>query len=928
MTDEEFIRAKKLVFSTISALIGDSVPTEEEFRDAASKVREGLKIFFPSVTVSDEDYGKIIDSVRENMTVQMSGTETLITSKDKHRAWLHEIRGKTDWFFWGRYDKYLRLDKSWSLAIVASLDTASDKILDLLGNPNSKESFNRRGLIIGEVQSGKTANYTAICNKAADVGYNVIIVLTGMLEDLRRQTQERLDLEFAGAMSQIFLSNESKIVRKYQSIGVARYGVGKRIPQFTSTQRDFSKNILAALNLDIRDLNGTILFVVKKNKYVLENLIDWLEKSMDIGKTQIERSLLLLDDEADNASINTNKIEEDPTTINRCIREILSKFKQTTYVGITATPFANIFINPDSEEEMLGNDLFPKDFIYALDVPKNYIGPTAIFGDAGNYRNMLVEIEPKDAPDIEEFIPRKHKLNFNVQELPASLYEAMNYFLLANAVRDLRGDKTAHRTMLIHVSRFVNVQEQVYHLVNEWISDVRRDLRNYAKLPADEAERDSEHIAELHRVFEKFEFEKICGMSWEKFLYDYLREASELLIAGLRNSGEKNSFNYADHPEGLRVIAIGGNSFSRGLTLEGLCVTYFYRHSQAYDTLMQMGRWFGYRPHYDELCKIWTTAEIMDWYGYITDVSRELREEISIMQDYNMTPKDFGLKVRQHPGTLMITARNKMRAAVPITRPVGLDKIFLETPRLLNDKNILDANKKRVMDFVDSLRDFPPIEGVRQKNSWSGVPKEKIADLILNFQTAPWHLAFQSQPIGKYILNKMDDTAWDVFIAEGDGEIFSELSVGGVSIVVKPIVRKVLSKDEQIMISETKVRVGSLGMTKVGLTADEIRYAEEGYRAIKGNEKVKDPPDRAYMIYGRKPLLVLYVIRPIDRKTGKVPAGVPDVLFALGVGFPARSPRISCSKIETADYYANVVAIDKFNSDDFYDDEDDEDIEK
>lgn len=927
MTDEEFTKIKGNAFDNILMMIGDTVPTEEEFRDAACRAREGLKIFFPNIKVSDEDYGKIIDYVREKLTVQMLGTETLITSKDDHQSWLHEISSKTDWFFWNRYDKYLRLHKNWSPAIIASLDASSDKILDLLGNPRSPESFERRGLIIGEVQSGKTTNYTAICNKAADVGYNVIIVLTGMLEDLRRQTQERLDLEFAGAKSQVFLSNEVKTVSRYQPIGVAnvaKYGGKKRIPQFTSTQRDFSKNILASLNLDIRDLNGTILFVVKKNKNVLENLIDWLEKSIDSGKTQIERSLLLIDDEADNASINTNKEDEDPTTINRCIRGILSKFRQTTYVGITATPFANIFINPDNEEEMLGNDLFPKDFIYALDVPKNYIGPTAIFSDEGNYRDMLVEIEPQDTPDIEKFIPRKHKSNFKVQSLPQSLYEAMNYFLLANAVRDLRGDKKTHRTMLIHVSRFVNVQEQVYRLVNEWLYNVRRDLRNYSALPAEEAERNSEYITELHRVFVKFDFEKLCNMNWKNFLHNHLRKANESVVTGLRNSSGRNSFNYAEHPDGLRVIAIGGNSFSRGLTLEGLCTTYFYRHSQAYDTLMQMGRWFGYRPHYDELCKIWTTLEIMDWYGYITDVSRELREEISIMQNYNMTPKDFGLKVRQHPGTLMITARNKMRTAVPIKRPVGLDKIFLETPRLLNDKNILDENKRLIFEFVDSLKDFQPIEGVRWKNSWSGVPKEKIAGLILNFQTAPWHLAFQSQPIGKYILNKMDDTAWDVFIAEGDGKIFSKMSVGGIPIELKPIVRQVLSKNNQIMISGTKVRVGTLGMTKTGLTIDEIRQAEEDYRAIRGNEKVTNPPDRAYMIYGRKPLLILYVIRPTDKKTGNVPTGVPEILFALGVGFPARSPNVSNSQIKTADYYANVAAMEKFNPEDFYD----EDVEE
>ena len=369
----------------------------------------------------------------------------------------------------------------------------------------------------------------------------------------------------------------------------------------------------------------------------------------------------------------------------------------------------------------------------------------------------------------------------------------------------------------------------------------------------------------------------------------------------------------------MRIIAIGGNSFSRGLTLEGLCVTYFYRHSKTYDTLMQMGRWFGYRPHYDNLCKIWTTSEIIDWYGYINDVSSELREEIFIMQEYGMTPKDFGLKVRQHPDTLMITAKNKMRSSVPIKRPVGLDKIFLETPRLLNDEKILSENKDLVIDFIKFLNGFPPIYNLKNKNAWSGVPKEKIAEFILKFQTSQWHLAFQNQPIAEYIRQKMDDKLWDVIIAEGSSQI--QIQISSSPIVLKPIVRKILAKDEQIMISGTKVRVGSLGITRLGLTDAEIKKAKQEFHSIKGNEK-KNLPDRAYMIYGRNPLLVLYIIEPKNKI-----ANVPDVLFAIGVGFPARSPNVKESNIETADYVANVVASEKFNFQDF-DDNDDEDIEE
>ena len=928
MTDEEFKKARDLIFNNMKILIGDNIPTEEEFKIAADKSRLMFDSMAPVLNLnklSDDEYKKIIDSIRENLTVKMTGVEALIEGEEEHSSWLHDIKGKIDWFFWQRYSKYLEYDKKWSNRLIVSLDKTSDKILDLLGDPRSEKSFKRRGLIIGDVQSGKTANYTAICNKAADVGYNVIIVLTGMLEDLRKQTQERLDLEFAGRKSQVFLYDNDAL-KKFEPIGVAKYDGNKnikRIPQFTSAIKDFNKNILLSQNLDIRDLNGTILFVVKKNSRILKNLIDWLENSINTGEKQIDRSLLLIDDEADNASINTNKLEEDPTAINQCIRKILSKFYQTTYIGITATPFANIFINPDSTEEMLGDDLFPKDFIYALDIPNNYIGPTAIFGDNGAFQNMLVKIEPEDSPDIENFIPKNHKSDFKVDELPPSLYESMNYFLLVNALRDLQGDRKTHRTMLIHVSRFINVQQQIYNLVDKWLDRVIRDLKNYSALPAEDADRNSKYICELHKVFDKNDFATLCKMDWEKFLHNYLRAAVEPVIVGLRNSSGKNSFDYATCPEGLRVIAIGGNSFSRGLTLEGLCVTYFYRHSKTYDTLMQMGRWFGYRPNYGNFCKIWMPSEIIDWYGYITDISNELREEIFIMQKYDMTPKDFGLKVRQHPGALMITAKNKMRSSVLIRRPIGLDKIFLETPRLIYEEQILSANENLIVEFVNSLEDFPPVENAGNKKSWRGVPKEKIVQLILKFATDPWNLAFQSEPIGEYIHSKMNDETWDVIIPEGEGQkIYDKFKNGNMRI--KPIQRKILASDKQIMISGTRVRIGSLGVAKAGLTNEQIVNAEKEYRAIKGNENKKNVPDRAYMIYGRKPLLILYVIEPKNKT-----ADMPDFLFALGVGFPARYKNVKNSGLKTADYVANVVASEKYSFLDFYDDdEDDMEIEE
>ena len=127
-------------------------------------------------------------------------------------------------------------------------------------------------------------------------------------------------------------------------------------------------------------MNTTVVFVIKKNKSILNNLIRWLKSNNADTRGVISKSLLLSDDEADNASVNTNDPEKDPTAINKAIRELLKLFRQSSYLGITATPYANIFINPDNEDEMRGDDLFPRDFIYALSPPTNYIGAEDIFG--------------------------------------------------------------------------------------------------------------------------------------------------------------------------------------------------------------------------------------------------------------------------------------------------------------------------------------------------------------------------------------------------------------------------------------------------------------------------------------------------------------------------------------------------------------------
>lgn len=302
------------------------------------------------------------------------------------------------------------------------MDDILDNLTDLLGNPKSKKSFQRRGLIIGDVQSGKTSNYTGLLCKAADAGYEAIVLLTGTIEKLRKQTQLRIDEGFVGMDSSAMIKQKENNI-----IGVGKYNPSIYPIVLTSTMNDFKTNIANNLSFKIGVTNSPILFVIKKNVSTLKNLNKWLKIQNSNSNDKIDHSLLVIDDESDNASVNTNSEEKNPTTINGQIRELLSLFNRASYVGFTATPFANIFIDPDTTDSMFKEDLFPKDYIYCLNAPTNYIGARDIFSEEGKYRNLLMTINKEE---IEKYIPSNHKRDYIIYNIPNDMKEAINTFYL------------------------------------------------------------------------------------------------------------------------------------------------------------------------------------------------------------------------------------------------------------------------------------------------------------------------------------------------------------------------------------------------------------------------------------------------------------------------------------------------------------------
>ena len=576
--------------------------------------------------------------------------------EDKHN-WYSNMN-VTNSFFWPRYKDYMREHTTISPRSINLLeDTTLPDILNCLGNPNEKFEGKRfvRGLVIGDVQSGKTATYTGLICKAADAGYKVVILLAGITESLRQQTQERIDEGIVGSSLKLDGKRE---IRK--NVGV---GLPIRATSFTSCVNDFVGNC-DKITMSLNAHKSLVLFVIKKNVSVLRKLHDWLEEqNIDPITGYIDVPMLLIDDEADNASVNTKKDETDPTQTNKLIRQICHLFKNSTYVGFTATPFANIFIDPESVDSMKHADLFPKDFIYALQSPSNYVGASKIFYSDGMYHQNLRYITDIEEPDYtsDEY---KEDSKFDIEKLnagpfyyrhkkewdgilPASLRESVLCFFITNVIRDLRGQKSAPRSMLVNMSRFVKVQVKITAHIEKIYNETYNNIR--FSFSEDNGENTNLPLyIELQQIWKKH-FTNVKDVTFPRVVKkkNLLNAIEKIVVLTVNGSKQSGKLDYKSN-KSLRVIAVGGLALSRGLTLEGLIVSYFYRNTATFDVLMQMGRWFGYRSGYEDLFQIWTSKVSADWYAEVASASQELKDDIQNMREQYLTPKDFGIKVRDN----------------------------------------------------------------------------------------------------------------------------------------------------------------------------------------------------------------------------------------------------------------------------------------
>lgn len=610
-------------------------------------------------------------------------------------------------FYWDAYESVLSGTKGWGESAVRNLDLSTEKVVGRLASPTSNQPYQAKGLVVGHVQSGKTAHFTGVIAKSIDAGYRLIIVLAGMHNILRDQTQRRLDMELVGRQNIVRGRDENAADQRalidYARSGDLDWSKGNfvvhevdpwtepeipRIHRLTSSDSDYKplKQGLSEIEFnpikpelplyDVENLKreNVRLVVVKKNKMKLDAFINDL-KAQRVGLGNVPA--LIIDDESDQASINTvnpgkalAQEKQERTAINRLITDMLELMPRAQYVAYTATPFANVFVDADDAE-----DLFPKDFIFGLEAPKGYMG--------GRDFHDFAELPDGEEPSVanrNQLAYVREIDSYDEESVDDSMQSAIDSFVLSGAIKLWRASQPAlglsfqHHTMLVHESvkviehRFV--AERVRRIWNTSGFDTYQGLERLRRLyeedflPVSEARADSSEIP--------ISFDEIS-----EFVADAIQNIAPagdpVVIVNGENNDDYNKVSFDSGP--FWRILVGGSKLSRGFTVEGLTVSFYRRPTGQEDTLMQMGRWFGYRRGYRDLIRLFIDKkrkvgarefDLYEAFGSIVQGEEKFREQLSLyslldddgrptVQPYQVPPL-----VPQSAEFLTPTARNKM----------------------------------------------------------------------------------------------------------------------------------------------------------------------------------------------------------------------------------------------------------------------------
>jgi len=770
--------------------------------------------------------------------------------------------------FWPALKSHLLHNKKWTQEAVDSINDASDKIVAWLEHPVASR-FQTRGLVVGYVQSGKTANFTAVIAKAADVGYRVFIVLSGTKVSLRAQTQRRLDRELV----------ELNDVLWYTPTRTSDFNLTDNPNYFLNPDKD-----------------SHVLSVVKKNGTVLRRLIRWLsEASPEI----LNRCpIMIIDDEADEASINTasNQAQGNPdtyrrTAINQRLIELLTMLPKAAYIGYTATPFASVLVDPRSK-----TDLYPRDFIVTLPKPAGHFGTERIFG---RERLLLDETDEefegldmvRIVPDAElSFLqPDSRNRHDFLPVLSPSLQNAVSYFWMAAAARWVRGQQSEHSTMLIHTTQYIDIHNMTRQLIESYRAEMLQILGGQQRDRLLQQWREQWDDEQKRLPREQFT-EQLVSFD---VLLTHLSNVIAQTHVVVDNYRSDNRLNYEN---GTRLqIAIGGNTLSRGLTLEGLLVSFFVRAANAYDTLLQMGRWFGYRPNYADLPRIWMTEELRDFFYDLATVEAEIRQDIERYAEMGMTPEQFGVRIRTHPA-LAITARAKMQHAAQ-TR-IAYDNNNVQTV-LFNhrDAKWLRRNLQAAHELVSRVQQLGfQVTDHSGHQVLYGVPVDMITAFLDQYQFHEMSREVSARALKEYIRQQNKHGVlrqWNVVlrgVTAKEKANYGTLKLGGLDVPMLVRTRRT-----------TPIEYANIGvLMSDGDTGADLPLERTAFKGKKAHQ-IRELRQQ-YGETQNRGMLILYLISK-DSQPGKSSAKTKraleaaDHLVGLGIVFPP-APSDSVYEVE------------------------------
>ncbi|MBK9039451.1 MAG: Z1 domain-containing protein [Bdellovibrionales bacterium] len=652
-----------------NALVDEALRDINDFSKGGRSRDEIFKKLQKSNTpdqVIDEAFKQYLEKV-----ACLSGAHVLKDKKSSEKMrWYKPTLEPDENSRWGKLRKVLQ-SKSWTADHISDLDNQSNSVVSNLMAPNGAPGI-VKGLVLGYVQSGKTANFSATIAKACDEKYKIIIVLAGTHNSLRAQTEKRLEAEL-----------------------IVPHG-GRNAFRLTNTNEDGDFKAPPTPVNSFLTSEGKIIFsVLKKNTTVLRKFKSWImEADTEILK---HSPVLIIDDEADQASLNESRNDRERTATNKLIVELLQFFGKnapTSYVGYTATPFANILLDANDEE-----DLFPRDFIVALKAPETYVGAERLFGRVGLDGDISPPLDLIRNIEVAETVDSDDVAGVKVTQ---SLEVAIHTFLLAGAERIRRAQALNKAeiakdvTMLVHTSQLTDDH-----------CDLTSEIDGHLRIiKAKFAARDSSLKITLEKIW-KEDFVRLNSSTTfrniEMGTFSDAWDCLEIFLNEIKvveiNSKSKDAISFTD--EKTWAIIVGGNKLSRGLTIEGLTVSYFHRTSKGYDTLLQMGRWFGYRPNYLDLTRIFVTSEMEANFHHLATVENDLREDIERMVENGETPLDMALRVRAHD-ELEITLKQSRRNATISSTTFSGQKISTTLARLDDlawAKKNADAVKRLVNDL-------------------------------------------------------------------------------------------------------------------------------------------------------------------------------------------------------------------------------------